>query len=382
MGAQETNLVEEDRYTNLRIGRFGDESSSDTKGFYVSADRHIALSIIVPCYKVEQYLPACLDSLVSQTLPNIEIICINDGSPDRCINILRDYEARFPDKVVVVDKRNEGVWRGRWDGIALARGEYIGFLDSDDTAEPRFAELLYETAKSKNADIAVCGFSRIDRETGKVYSKEMVNRRKDFSIENDPGRLIDLNGAPWKKCFRASVLKSLTDLENPPSVLDDLAFHLIAYAEMRGNVAFVADSLVNYMVRSDSIITTIKMTQVDSVLTAFSEIQQRYRVACPELIPILDVIAFLHLGVSLTFRLSNNRSADVDSYIIRVTNYLNEYFPSWKTSTYLHPGYAFAHGSAYVKLLVVHRVYLMGLLPQFLKAYTFMINTFHVDIKW
>ena len=73
------------------------------------------ISVIVPCYKVEKYLPRCLDSLVNQTLEEIEIICINDGSPDNCINILRDYEKKYPDKIVIIDKKNEGVWRGRKD---------------------------------------------------------------------------------------------------------------------------------------------------------------------------------------------------------------------------------------------------------------------------
>ena len=382
MGAQETNLVEEDRYTNLRIGRFGDESSSDTKGFYVSADRHIALSIIVPCYKVEQYLPACLDSLVSQTLPNIEIICINDGSPDRCIDILRDYEARFPDKVVVVDKRNEGVWRGRWDGIALAQGEYIGFLDSDDTAEPRFAELLYETAKSKNADIAVCGFSRIDRETGKVYSKEMVNRRKDFTIENDPGRLIELNGAPWNKCFRASILKGMRNLSQPPTVLDDLAFHLLAYCDMRGTVTFVPKSLVRYMVRAGSIINTVRRSQIDSILKAFIEIKGHYERSRPELLPALDAIAFLHLGVSLVFRLSCDKSVDIRSEIDAMTAFLDEHFSTWRKSPYLRIPYVSSRGGAFKKLFVVQRVYRAHLMPAFLAMYRFMIDRLRVDIKW
>ena len=83
------------------------------------------VSIIVPCYNVERYLSRCLDSLVNQTLQNIEAICINDGSPDNCIDILRDYEQRYPDTIVVIDKENEGVWRGRFDAIAISRGNIL-----------------------------------------------------------------------------------------------------------------------------------------------------------------------------------------------------------------------------------------------------------------
>ena len=88
------------------------------------------LSIIVPCYKVEKYLPRCLDTLVNQTLEDIEAICINDGSPDNCLKILKKYQKKYGDKIVIIDKQNEGVWKGRHDGIKIAKGEYIGDYDN------------------------------------------------------------------------------------------------------------------------------------------------------------------------------------------------------------------------------------------------------------
>ena len=108
--------------------------------------KKIKLSIIVPCYKVEKYLPRCLDSLVNQTLKDIEIICINDGSPDNCINILKNYKEKYGNKIVIIDKENEGVWRGRKDGVKKAKGEFIGFVDSDDYVSLDYAEKLYNAA--------------------------------------------------------------------------------------------------------------------------------------------------------------------------------------------------------------------------------------------
>lgn len=342
----------------------------------------IALSIIVPCYKVEKYLPKCLDSLMGQTLPNIEAICINDGSPDHCIDILRDYESRYPGKVVVIDKQNEGVWKGRWDGIAVARGEYIGFLDSDDYAEPDFAESLYRAAKEVDADIAVCGFDREDLETGKVLSREMTAPRDPFSIDEDPGRLVELNGAPWNKCFRASVLKGMRNLSDPPTVLDDLAFHLLAYCDMRGEVVFVPKSLIHYMVRAGSIINTVRPGQVDSIFRAFLEIKGYYQQVCPELLPVLDAIAFLHLGISLVFRLSCDKSNDLAATIRQMTTYLDSNFPTWRSSPYIRASYVLPRGGAIVKLWVVQKVYKLHLMRAFLAAYRFMIDRLHVDIKW
>ncbi len=348
----------------------------------MSCSQEIALSVIVPCYKVEKYLPKCLDSLMGQTLENIEAICINDGSPDHCIDILREYEEKYPGKIVVIDKPNEGVWKGRWDGIALAKGEYIGFLDSDDYVRPDFAESLYRAAKDADADIAVCGFDRIDLETGKLYSREMAGPRKSFVIDEDPGRLVELNGAPWNKCFRASVLKNMRNLTNPPTVLDDLAFHLLAYCDMHGKVVFVPKSLICYMVRAGSIINTVKKTQVESIYAAFLEIKSFYEQARPDLLPMLDAVAFLHLGVSLLFRLSSTKGENIKADIDEITGFLDANFKSWRKSPYINAAYARANGGAFNKLLIVQRVYLAHAMPAFLSLYSFMINRLHIDIKW
>ena len=184
------------------------------------------ISLIVPCYNVEKYLSRCLDSLVSQTLQEIEVICINDGSPDRCIDILQNYKKEYPDKIVVIDKKNEGVWRGRQDAIALAKGEYIGFVDSDDYVAPDMCESLYRCASDNGADIAVSGFYRVDADSGKVLNEEMTDARKAFSVKSDPVQLLQLNGAPWNKIFKAHLLKDMYDFKNPPKIFDDMMMHL------------------------------------------------------------------------------------------------------------------------------------------------------------
>ena len=157
----------------------------------------IKLSVIIPVYKVEQYLEKCLDSLVNQSLKEIELICINDGSPDNSSQILQRYHQQYGDKIVIIDKPNEGVWRGRMDGIKKAKGQYIGFLDSDDYVKPGYAKKLYQSAKETEADIVVCGFSRIDLETNKVYSNEMCKKRRDIIIGENTDDLC-----PGRWCWR------------------------------------------------------------------------------------------------------------------------------------------------------------------------------------
>lgn len=341
------------------------------------------LSIIVPCYKVEEYLPRCLDSLVNQTLEDIEIICINDGSPDNCLKILKDYEKKYKDKIVIIDKENEGVWKGRKDGIKKATGEFIGFVDSDDYVDLTYAEKLYNKAKKENADISVCGFDRIDLDTGKLYSREMCkNEDKVIDIEKNPGGLLELNGAPWNKIYKAELLKRQADLEHPPRILDDMMFLLLIYINAK-KVVFINESLVYYMVRQGSIITTIKKEQVDSTYLAMTEVKKVYENSDNRvtMLPILDAMAFLHLGVSLMFRLSYDKNCNLKESIKTNNKFLDECFPTWKHSKYIKLSYVVKEHTNF-KLWIVKIFYKLHLFRVFLTLYRFMIDKLKIDIKW
>lgn len=339
-------------------------------------------SIIVPCYKVENYLPRCLDSLVNQTLQNIEVICINDGSPDRCVDILNDYKKRYPETIVVIDKKNEGVWRGRFDAIAIARGEYIGFVDSDDYVEPDFAEKLYNTAKDNNADISVCGFHRVDVDTGKVLNTEMVDKRQPFNVEEEPQRLLELNGAPWNKFFRASIMKNLHDFEEPPRIFDDMMMHLLAYPMVK-RVAFTPHALVNYIIRGDSIMTTIDKSKIDSTYKAMLEVKQVYQeIATQHLREFLDAAAFLHLGVSLMFRISYDKSANLKQELKSNRQYLDSNFPTWSSERIISISNAKKDGSTLKKAYLARMIYRSAFMKLALDVYRFMIHKLNWDIKW
>lgn len=340
------------------------------------------VSIIVPCYKVEKYLPRCLDSLVNQTLENIEIICINDGSPDRCIDILNDYKERYPNKVVIIDKQNEGVWRGRFDAIAIARGEYIGFVDSDDYVELDFAEKLYYCAINNDADIAVCGFHRIDVDTGKILNTEMTEERHAFEIEKEPERLLELNGAPWNKLFRAPIMKSLHDFSEPPKIFDDMMMHLLAYPAVK-KVAFTPHALVNYIIRNDSIMTTIDKSKIDSTYKAMLEVKQVYQeTASQQLCDFLDAAAFLHLGVSLMFRISYDKSANLRQELKLNKRYLDENFSTWNTDTIISNTNAKKNGGVLKKANLARKIYRSTFMGLALSIYRFMIHKLNWDIKW
>ena len=114
------------------------------------------ISIIVPIYNVEKYLPKCIDSIINQTLENIEIILVNDGSTDSCAEIIESY-ANKDNRIKVIHKKNGGQSSARNMGLDIAKGEYIGFVDSDDWLHYDMYENMYKSIKKVNSDLCVCG---------------------------------------------------------------------------------------------------------------------------------------------------------------------------------------------------------------------------------
>ena len=130
------------------------------------------ISVILPAYNAEKYVAKTLESLLTQTLKEVEFICVNDGSKDGTLKLLKEFEQN-DERIKIIDKKNEGVWKARIDGISAATGQYIAFMDADDYVEKNFLEELYKSITKNNADMAVCGFRRIDEKTGKILSQEM-----------------------------------------------------------------------------------------------------------------------------------------------------------------------------------------------------------------
>ena len=112
------------------------------------------ISVIIPIYNVEPFLRRCLDSVINNTYGNLEIICVNDGSTDNCLSILREYEKRDP-RIIVIDKKNNGLSAARNTGMDIASGEFIAFIDSDDWIHPRYFETLLHFQQLTHSDITI-----------------------------------------------------------------------------------------------------------------------------------------------------------------------------------------------------------------------------------
>lgn len=172
------------------------------------------ISVIVPVYNVEKYLKKCVDSILAQTYANLEIILVDDGSPDNCPAICDEYSKK-DSRIVVIHKENGGLSDARNAGLEIARGEYIGFVDSDDYIAPEMYEVLLFTAQKNDADIALCNYIRVNEDYEKIESDTIGKRATDrkYSREEFICELMQPYGdyyiVAWNKLYKSSIFCGL-----------------------------------------------------------------------------------------------------------------------------------------------------------------------------
>ena len=185
------------------------------------------LSIIVPVYNVENYLRKCLDSILEQTLEDIEIICVNDGATDSSPDILREYKEKDA-RIIIIDQENRGLGAARNAGIAKAQGEYVGFVDSDDFIHPAMYEKLYKKARKFDSDVVLTNINLYYTDTGETelfrdndfYS--LMSKTKYFTVMQHP-RILQFIGV-WDRIYRRSFLEKYQLLNPVNRIYEDVLF--------------------------------------------------------------------------------------------------------------------------------------------------------------
>ncbi|MGG2060238.1 glycosyltransferase [Priestia megaterium] len=223
------------------------------------------ISIIMPIYNVEQYLHDCINSILEQTFEDFELILINDGSPDKCGEIC-DYYAAKDKRIKVIHKKNEGVSSARNTGINVAKGEYLAFIDPDDTIESNMYEILIKAALTYRTDIVVCPIKTIHLISGNTYVSSVwkdinvIVNKEVIQNEIIPaiicGETYSLVSSV-NKLYRKSLfdkLKIRFDEQKHHSEDVRLNFVLLTFIE---NIVFIEQPLYNYYVRKRDSLTQI-----------------------------------------------------------------------------------------------------------------------------
>lgn len=240
------------------------------------------VTVIIPVYNVEQYLNKCIESVRGQTYKNLEIILIDDGSPDRCPQICDEY-AEIDNRIRVIHKKNGGQGSARNRALDICSGEYIAFLDSDDYWDENYVVSLMEEFADSEIDIVVCNYHCISPEGKRLVSPHTKIKRKIYSnIEALQTALYwkEFGVAPWAKMYRSSVWKTIRFKED--RIYEDLATTYLVYYAAR-KICFINRSLMCYVIRSNSDIHQPFNLQKVAILDTADEILDFAYSVCPEI---------------------------------------------------------------------------------------------------
>jgi len=232
------------------------------------------VSIIVPVYNVENYLAKCLDSLVKQSLPDIEILVVNDGSKDNSEKIIEGYAQKYPEKIKAYTKENGGLSDTRNFGIDRATGDYIGFVDSDDyVTETMFEEMLL-LAEKHNSKMVISNIQKVD-ENGKVVQKltQLPNMPEKITLENNFSVFSDISYFACNKLFKKELFNQKRFKKGVHFEDIQLIPQLLLECE---TIAQTQNFHYQYLERTDSITKTHTEKGLD-MLKAVSDVEQVFR---------------------------------------------------------------------------------------------------------
>ena len=236
----------------------------------------VKVSIIVPVYNVEKYLAKCLESLISQTLKDIEIICVNDGSTDNSLNILKNF-AQKDSRIKIIDKQNEGVAIARNIALEQATGEYIGFVDSDDYIDLDYFEKLYNTATKNNSDIAVASILKHKKYFDKYnvrYSEEQIaeNIQEKIKLCGDKKHFFFY---AWNKIYKTDLIKNNKIKFSEGQIYEDVMFAMNALY-FSNKVVSVPNTKYHYVERNNSLVKHKDNTgkKAEDLAKAYTNLQE------------------------------------------------------------------------------------------------------------
>lgn len=244
------------------------------------------ISVIVPIYKVEKYLRKCVDSIIGQTHQNLEIILVDDGSPDDCGAICDAYAAK-DSRIKVIHKQNGGLSDARNAGLDIMTGEYVGFVDSDDWIEPEMYEKLLKNMKYFNADISFGGVSDDLERDGVVKSVKVSDYGEKTFAESKTDaikRYFLGSWAAWDKLYKASLFDNIRYPKGEINEDEAIVLHLL---EQCRKVCYTSEIFYHYMRRQNSGSITMsgfsrkKLAWYNHCKSNLGFVSERY----PELLP-------------------------------------------------------------------------------------------------
>lgn len=286
------------------------------------------VSVIVPVYNVEGYIEKCLDTLVNQTLSDIEIIVVNDGTKDNSMTIVEKFQKKYPNKIICLEKENGGLSDARNYGIPYAKGEYIAFLDSDDYVEKDMYLTMYEIAKKENSDLVECLFY------WEYPNKKKISKRDNFIGKQE--MLQKLRVEAWNKLIKREIIEKAKVRFPKGYQYEDVEFtyKLVPYIN---KVSFVEKPMVHYVQRENSI-SNSQNERTKEIFDVLEHVIDYYKDngIYEEYKEELEYIYCKTLFCRSLLRITKIKDKNVKEKLLKQTwNLVNEKFPNWKKNKIL-----------------------------------------------
>lgn len=341
----------------------------------------IKITVIITTFNLGKLIKKCLEELFSQIFIDFEIIIIDDCSNDETVNIIKEFKIKYPDRIYAEFLNSNQGWASRLRNIALEsnriNGEYIIFLDGDDSIENNFLEKLYKAAKETEADIAICAYDRVILETGKVLCKEMQGFPKIVSIPPTNDILSFVNGALWNKLIKKSIIGEIRDPDF--RVGDDTCFSLKLFQNCK-KITFIDDILIHYQVRKDSVINTIELENVYTLADEF--IKMFNNCSDKNIKNTIGFSAFIHIGVSMPIRANNNPNIKIKDHIKWTKDYFTNNFSFFNKNDYLKFKSLVKHRVKGFSLWICFCLYKINMFRLFLILYNIYTIIFKKEVKF
>lgn len=283
----------------------------------------IKVSVIVPAYNVENYIEKCLESLVNQTLEEIEIIVVNDGSTDNTKQKIEEFLAKYPEKIKYLEKENGGLSDARNFGIPYAEGKYIGFVDSDDYVEKDMFEEMYKKAEQENSDMVECDFIWEHPDKQKIDTGKIYGNKKDA--------LMYARVVAWNKLIKRETLEK-ANIKFPKGLrYEDTEFFYKLLPSLN-KISFVKKPMVHYIQRGNSIVNT-QNERVKEIFEIWENVFKFYKEnnLFEEYKQELEYTYARFLLCSSLLRIVKVEDKNIRKELEQRTwNELNTKFPNWK----------------------------------------------------
>lgn len=294
------------------------------------------VSVIVPIYNVEEYLPKCFDSIKNQTFSDFEVLAVNDGSPDQSQRIIDQY-AQEDKRFIPLIKKNGGLSDARNFAIPYVKGEFIFFLDSDDSLQLNALERLVEVAERENADLVICGYNEVSC-NGKPTRVVVSDLRFETgSLQENPAILNELPHCAWNKLYKSELFTE-KGIRYPKGLYyEDCGTSPIVYLESK-RIAYTPDALINYLIDRPGNITTKVNRKILDVVEDLRIVNQ-YFLSNGKFDYFKNELCYFNLRLVFdnSWKLKYADDAEfVNDFLNQAYQHLDQWFPEWKNSSYFN----------------------------------------------